>query len=216
MTETVSTAGRPPAFSDEERRKRILDAAETVFDRKGYGDATMEEIAQAAGMAKKSVYKHFADKPAVFWALINTHDDILKADTSGAVPDNPRAQIRQLLYDLASFVLAPRQLRLTRLIIAEARKNPELAERFHSECMEKALTIFQERLDQAHAVFKTSKSDARTMADMFVGAAIGPLQFRALILPSDHAAILETMNERVELATDLMFSYLNNQANARA
>lgn len=212
MNESISTVGRPPACTKEERRRRILDAAEAVFDRKGYGDATMEEIAQAAGMAKKTVYKHFADKPALFCALINTHDDILKTGTAGALSGDPRAQIRQLLHDLASFVLAPRQLRLTRLIIAEARKNPELAERFHSECMEKALTIFQERMDQAHAVFQTTKGDTRTMADMFVGAAIGSLQFRALILPSDHATILKTMNERVDLTTELMLTYLSHKA----
>lgn len=212
MTAAMTTLGRPPAFSDDERQKRILDAAEEVFDQKGYGDATMEEIAQAAGMAKKTLYKYFPDKPAVFCTLINTHDDVLMAKASEAMPDDLRGQLRKLLHDLASFVLAPRQLRLTRLIIAESRKHPELAERFHSECMERALTMFLGQFDKASAALPQDETEARMIADTFLGAALGPLQFRALIMPIDHEVIVATLDERIELVTDQMLNYLNGRA----
>lgn len=212
MNEPNTGAGRRKSISDDERRKLILDAAEKVFDQKGYGDATMEEISQAAGMAKKSVYKLFPDKPAVFCELINTHDDVLKTGLSRPVTSDPRQQIRHLLHDTATFVLAPRQLRLTRLIIAETRKNPELAERFNDACMEKSLDVFLERLNSVHEMSGIDRAEAMVIADIFLGAVIGPLQFRALILPSHHDDLLAKLDSRVELATDLMMNYLNWKA----
>lgn len=213
MNEPNTGAGRRKSISDDERRKLILDAAEKVFDQKGYGDTTMEEISQAAGMAKKTVYKFFPDKPTVFCELINTHDDVLKTRMSQPVPDEPLEQIRLLLHDMASFILAPRQLRLTRLMIAETHKNPELAERFHDACMEKSLTVFLERLLVVQKISRLGEAEVRGIADIFLGATIGPLQFRALLLPSHQEAILETLDDRVELAADLMLRYMNGGIN---
>lgn len=212
MTRASSTVGRPPALSDDERRKRILEASEAVFDLRGYGDATMEEIAQGAGMAKKTVYKYFPDKAAVFWALINTHDDVLKAKICGNKSDDPRQQIRQILADLATFVLAPRQLRFMRLIISEARKSPELAERFHQECVEPTLTVFLRQVDPDNAIFHTHDGNAKALADMLLGAVLGPLQFRALLMPCDDDEVLAELDRRIELATEVIFSYLDKNA----
>lgn len=54
----------------EEKRKRILDAAADLMLRNGLRATTMEAIARAAGVAKPTLYNHFADKDAVLTALI--------------------------------------------------------------------------------------------------------------------------------------------------
>ncbi len=46
----------------EQRRARILDAAATVFARRGYQRATMKEIATEAGIAPGTIYLYFANK----------------------------------------------------------------------------------------------------------------------------------------------------------
>lgn len=43
-------------------RKRLLDAALEVMSRKGYTEATVEEIAQEAGVSKGLAYYHFKSK----------------------------------------------------------------------------------------------------------------------------------------------------------
>lgn len=45
---------------------RILDAAEECFSRYGFGKTSMEDIARAAGLSRRSVYRHFPDKTALF------------------------------------------------------------------------------------------------------------------------------------------------------
>lgn len=53
-----------------ERAALILDAAQQVFTDKGYYDASIDEIAARAGIAKGTVYLHFASKEDLLIALV--------------------------------------------------------------------------------------------------------------------------------------------------
>jgi AcrR family transcriptional regulator len=54
----------------EEQKERILSAALPVFAQKGLAATRMADIAEAAAMGYGSVYHYFADKEAIFTALI--------------------------------------------------------------------------------------------------------------------------------------------------
>jgi AcrR family transcriptional regulator len=47
-------------------RQALIDAALEVFLQRGFARATTREIAQAAGVAEGTIYRHFADKFALF------------------------------------------------------------------------------------------------------------------------------------------------------
>lgn len=51
-------------------RCRILDAAEILFQRHGVSGTSLHAIAQAAGVTRGAVYWHFADKAALFNAMM--------------------------------------------------------------------------------------------------------------------------------------------------
>jgi AcrR family transcriptional regulator len=50
----------------EFRRNEILDAARKIFAKKGFADATMDEIAAACGLAKGTLYLYFKSKRDVY------------------------------------------------------------------------------------------------------------------------------------------------------
>jgi AcrR family transcriptional regulator len=50
-------------------RKRVLDAAKTVFARYGFRKASMEDIAREAGVSRPALYQWFSGKKAVFQVL---------------------------------------------------------------------------------------------------------------------------------------------------
>jgi AcrR family transcriptional regulator len=50
----------------EVREDLIIDAARTVFGSKTYDKVSMQEIANAAGIAKSSIYTYFANQEALF------------------------------------------------------------------------------------------------------------------------------------------------------
>jgi TetR/AcrR family acrAB operon transcriptional repressor len=53
----------------EATRKKILNAAERMFYRKGVSNTTLEEVAKEAGVTRGAIYWHFANKTDLFLAL---------------------------------------------------------------------------------------------------------------------------------------------------
>lgn len=52
-------------------KKRILDAALTLFSEKGYGDVYVGQIAEAVGIKAPSLYKHYKSKQDIFNAILD-------------------------------------------------------------------------------------------------------------------------------------------------
>jgi AcrR family transcriptional regulator len=66
-----------------ETKQQLLDAATTVFSLRGFARATTKEIAQVAGVAEGTIYRHFADKQDLFYAAFSakraiTADEFLR------------------------------------------------------------------------------------------------------------------------------------------
>jgi AcrR family transcriptional regulator len=68
-----------------ERRARILDAARRLILRQGLRATTMEAIAREAQIAKPTLYGYFADKDAVFGAIVAEIGTDIRAAVEGAL-----------------------------------------------------------------------------------------------------------------------------------
>jgi len=66
MMAVVAPRPRPKKPSREEKkaltRARLLDAAATVFARRGFAAASLDEVAEEAGLTKGAVYSNFESK----------------------------------------------------------------------------------------------------------------------------------------------------------
>ena len=69
----------------EQRRCAILDAARTVFAKKGYADTAVEDIAVQAGIAKGTLYLYFRSKEQVYLAALLEEARQLDADSRRAM-----------------------------------------------------------------------------------------------------------------------------------
>jgi TetR/AcrR family acrAB operon transcriptional repressor len=56
----------------EETRNSILGAAERVFFEKGVSNASLDDVAKAAGVTRGAIYWHFSNKTDLFLELYNT------------------------------------------------------------------------------------------------------------------------------------------------
>jgi AcrR family transcriptional regulator len=72
---TVSTISQSssstPRLTATARREQLLDVALGVFARSGYHDASMNDIAEAAGVTKPVLYQHFDSKRELYQALVD-------------------------------------------------------------------------------------------------------------------------------------------------
>lgn len=74
-------------------RARLLDAAAAVFARKGLAAASLDEVAEEAGLTKGAVYSNFESKDALIDALLRERLDKPLADIARNVdPDAPVAE----------------------------------------------------------------------------------------------------------------------------
>ncbi len=54
----------------ERQRRRILEAAERLFDERGMERATMAEITAASGVRASTVYQYFSNKDEIVWTIV--------------------------------------------------------------------------------------------------------------------------------------------------
>jgi len=112
----------------ELRRRSIMEVASEVFGKKGYGGATISEIAGKAGIAEASIYQYFKSKEQLLLSVLGTWfielADELERVFSGAL--NP---YERLLYLLRRWAL-DFQIREweTRVLILELYRNPKFYE----------------------------------------------------------------------------------------
>lgn len=76
-----SEAKSKKQFVSEFRRSEIITAARSVFAQKGYSNATVDEIALAAGLAKGTIYVYFSSKEEIYTAAIENDLEILRERT---------------------------------------------------------------------------------------------------------------------------------------
>ncbi len=124
-----SSGGRPRAADAALLGERIVTAAATLFLRQGYAATSIEAIAAAAGVSKRTLYARFDGKGAVFLAVVRrlirdwlaTTDD--SAMLAAGLDDALLATARQML----AVALRPEALALHALVMAEVMRFPEMA-----------------------------------------------------------------------------------------
>ncbi|MEJ2886920.1 helix-turn-helix domain-containing protein [Actinomycetospora aeridis] len=108
MTRSDEVTTRPRtgrrAETKARTREALLEAARRVFAERGYGPASVEEIARTAGVSVGSVYVHFASKEALFTALVEAQTSADVTAMSAVVHDDPQetfAALDRLVSDVA-------------------------------------------------------------------------------------------------------------------
>ncbi|WP_225766746.1 TetR/AcrR family transcriptional regulator [Inquilinus sp. Marseille-Q2685] len=126
--------GRPQLRSDEETRRLILAAATRIFLAQGFGATSMEAVAQAAGVSKKTIYRFVDTKEHLLEAVIDTRSEALRSPIghdAGADPEGMERALHQFLQELARLVLSEETVALNRLVYAESLRFPEMAKAFY-------------------------------------------------------------------------------------
>jgi AcrR family transcriptional regulator len=151
-------------------RERILDAALSVFARKGYHRATVDDIVRASGTSKGAVYHHFPNKEAVFLALADDFAARLAAAVAGAVAERHGALARVEGALTAALATFERNERLARLILLEAVSLGATWERKRAEVHDRFAALIQGYLDEAVAEGSIAKVDTRVATLAWLGA----------------------------------------------
>lgn len=126
MESTVQRRGRPTAAQRVQRRERMLQRSLSVFLERGYQGASLDELARASGVTKRTIYTDYGDKAGLFAAMVDA--------LAGGISHGPDAA-GDTLHSLASRIVfrihSDELVGLHRLVIAESPRLPELARSFY-------------------------------------------------------------------------------------
>lgn len=189
-------------------RTAALDAARTLFLRDGYTATTMEAIASQAGLTKRTLYNHYAEKEQLFnevVAEVMTYAETFarrlpEAFSAELDADNLRPRLDDLGQRLALAIVRPEVIALRRLLISESGTFPQLARTYY-ECAPgqvlKALASEFERLNRAGLL---QIDQPQTAAAQFAYLVVGQPLDRAMLLGSapTEALVLNYAREGVE------------------
>jgi len=194
--------------SDTDTRTRILKAAQRLFANKGFEGTTTASLAQAAGVAEGTLFRHFPNKKAI----------LIEVATDGWVEiltDLLTALSEMGSYKAVAQVMRRRMLNvrenadMMRVCFMEAQFHPELRDRIQSE-------VISKMTDVAEAFFQTAMDrgiyrpmNPKIVAQIFLGMfAVAGFSQDTILEPG---ASPQTMQEMAEGLADIFLNGVLNK-----
>ena len=142
---------RPREARTAARREAILAAALDEFSQQGFEAARLDDVAKRAGVAKGTIYLYFRDKEALFQELIRTMltPVVGSIEAMGAVDLPMRVLAERLIDVFVREVYETRRKDVIRLMIAEGRRFPNLAEFYYREVLSRVIAAVRGILARA-------------------------------------------------------------------
>lgn len=185
----MSSGGRPTPAEAQLKGERLLDAATASFLRDGYGLTSLEAVAQAAGVSKRTLYARFPDKAALFRDVVArlVVRWLPPFDAGVGSARSLEATLLSAARVMLATALAPEALALHQLIVAESGRFPELA----AIMRDAGAGVGAERL--AGVLAQAGVADPGWAAEQFMAMVLSVPQRRALATgrPLDAAAQAE-------------------------
>ncbi len=119
LLEKILSEEAAPLLSRPNAKERILDAALEVFSHKGFHPATMDEIAEKAGVGKGTLYRYFETKEKLFAELMRLRLDELERRVASSIDAHDDVLTMISKYLRIYFEFFDLNQRLYRLIIQE-------------------------------------------------------------------------------------------------
>lgn len=202
ILKSMQVFNRPPQ-SEESSRTRILKAAQHLFATQGFDGTTTRDLAQAAGVAEGTLFRHFANKKAI----------LIEVATQGWV--EILTDLLTELSEMASYKAVAQVMRrrmwnfqknadMMRVCFMEAQFHPDLRDRIQSE-------VIAKMTDVAEAFFQTAMEkgiyrpmNTKVVAQVFLGMfAIAGFSHKTLMEPE---ASPQQMQEMAEGLADIFLN----------
>ncbi|MFE7743122.1 TetR/AcrR family transcriptional regulator [Nocardia sp. NPDC057455] len=178
-------SGTKTARGRIDKRQAILDVAFTVFARRGYDKACVQEIADEAGVAKPTVYNHLNDKQTLFEHAVLAAAETLAAHTLAIVDElrDPDTDLATTLTDAAYRLLevcaSDRSRALRALTYAQLAAFPDLADTVLTRTSRDIAEALADRLARLALAGRLRLTDPSEAAEQLLALLTAPLEARS-------------------------------------
>jgi len=165
----------------DQRRDRILQTAREVFFAEGYGAATMSMIAARLGGSKGTLYAYFKNKEDLFDEIIHDQCSVIQSALDLAEGSDVRTTLTAFGLELMTALTSDWAVRTLQLVIEEAVRNPELAQRFNQAGPKQGTAAIAAYLAKAHERGEICTPDPLRAANVLGSLLKGELHFRRML-----------------------------------
>jgi AcrR family transcriptional regulator len=164
----------------EYRRKQILDAALAVFSRKGYGEATMPDIAREAGVAVGTIYNYYESKRDLLVSLVDTY--VVTEPFRELLVQSGKADERTFLRSLIENRLDWGSENFERFlfVFTEILRDPELRQQFAEQVLASVLQFPEKYIREKISSGEFRRVNHKVIVRALVGMVMGFLLLRQL------------------------------------
>ena len=194
----------------DSRRQAIVDVARDVFVAEGFAETSMATIAAKVGGSKGTLYNYFPSKQDLFAEVIRDQCDRKLAamfDSLEAEGEDVEAVLREVGRCYSHLVLGEESVLLSRLVIAEVGRFPELGRILYESGPKRGRARMAVYVEKQMCAGRIRRADAIRVVDQFCEMCLGSVYRQRLMnvtQPPSEALVGENVDAAVEV---LMAAY---------
>jgi AcrR family transcriptional regulator len=188
----------------EARRNQILDAATKVFAAKGFHRATIQDIAETAGLSHGAIYTYFDSKDALLMGLLARLAELQKLDLK--LTQGVRTDTYEFLTEVFRHRadLVKKNQETIQAVLPEMLTQPDLHDVFYEKFVRPTEAILEQYLRAQIRLGLMKNVNVKLTARVVHSLFIGLIIMRML----DDETLLAGWEELPELLTTLIFEGL--------
>jgi TetR/AcrR family transcriptional regulator, cholesterol catabolism regulator len=150
-----------------QRRQQIFEGAEKVLAEKGYHSATTQEIADAAGLAKGTVYEYVKSKEDILFLVVEEGLSLVKSDINEIIVEtsDPEEQMKKMI--LVQLKFAKKYRNSAKVVLHEVNNLGVDGKRKYMELENDLIEMFHTIIDNGIRAGCFKKINSRLAAELF-------------------------------------------------
>lgn len=167
----------------EDRRRAILDAAETLFLDQGFDRTSLAAIVKCSGGSLATLYEHFSNKRGLLRAVLDRRRDENLDDHARLLhrAEDPAQGLRALAHWIHDYFIDPRSVAMMRIMIGESLRDPQFACDLHRDVhlvhVRTLAEVFRRWTREGKATF----DDADAAAELYFATVMCNTQLNAMM-----------------------------------
>ena len=164
-------------------RDRIMRAAYRLFVERGFDGVSIEQIADAAGLSRRTIYNKFASKAEIYRVAFEPALARLElaASVSPSSSNDPQDVLCHYMSAACALLRCPELIEVLRVLVYDADRHPWLAQAYVERVRIPIRSRFADEITRLVTLGALPDHDVRILTERFFATLLGLLAFPRLL-----------------------------------
>ena len=174
-----------PQVSQSSKRERIIEAGLKLFANESYQAVTMDRVAEAAGVAKGTLYLYFQSKEDLYLGILTDGMESMARNYQASLDPQADVKVRLRRVIILSAEFYDQRRDLLRLMMTEEPRMPEARNRLREEWRDRGVRFFNSLIEEGVRSGAFLAVDARLATFAILGSIRSVMLFYGAQRPVD-------------------------------